>query len=112
MIISSQHLYEVESIADKIIFLKDGEAKYNGLMSEFKKDRKYNVYEISCDLKQEALMNILQSIGCDKVEEAGNNFIIYTPLSVTSAELLKILATHQVPVKYFRDISQSTRQLF
>ena len=112
VIISSQHLYEVESIADKIIFLKNGEAKYNGLMSEFKKDRESNVYEISCDLKQEVLMNILQLIRCDKVEEAGKNVIIYTPVDVTSAELLKVLATHQVSIKYFRDISQSTRQLF
>ncbi len=111
-IISSQHLYEVESIADKIIFFKDGEAKYNGLMSEFKKERDFNVYEINCDVSQELLMNLLQSIGCSKIEETGNNFIMYVPVSVNSSEFLQFLGTHQVSIKYFRDISQSTRQLF
>ncbi|MGK7942526.1 MAG: ATP-binding cassette domain-containing protein [Crocosphaera sp.] len=111
-IISSQHLYEVESIADKIIFLKDGEEKYNGLMSEFKKERDFNVYEINCNLSQELLMNLLQPIGCSKIEEAGNNLIIYTSVSVSSVKLLQVLVTHQVSLKYFRDISQSTRRLF
>ncbi len=111
-IISSQHLYEVESIADKIIFLKDGEAKYNGLMSEFQKDRNCNIYEINCDVSQELLMNLLKPIGCSKIKESGSNFILYVPISVSSAEFLEVLANHEVSIKYFRDISQSTRQLF
>ncbi|MDJ0729687.1 MAG: ATP-binding cassette domain-containing protein [Crocosphaera sp.] len=111
-IISSQHLYEVESIADKIIFLKDGEAKYNGLISEFNKERECNIYEINCNVNQELLMNLLKPMGCSKIKESGTNFIIYVPVSVSNAELLQVLATHKVSIKYFRDISQSTRQLF
>ncbi|BAZ09786.1 ABC transporter ATP-binding protein [Calothrix sp. NIES-4071] len=50
IIISSQHLYEVENIADNILFLKDGKAIYNGLVKNFGEDRNENSYEVACEL--------------------------------------------------------------
>ncbi len=40
IILSSQNIYDVENIADKIIFIKDGQALYNGYIKEFEKNRK------------------------------------------------------------------------
>ena len=112
IIVSSQHLYELESIADNIVFLKDGEAIYNGSVTEFDESRDENSYEIACDLPKEKLINLLKKINCNRVEEAGVNFIIYTSIEVTTTQLLNIFVEHDISLKYFRDISQSTRKLF
>ncbi|PSB45504.1 hypothetical protein C7B80_16750 [Cyanosarcina cf. burmensis CCALA 770] len=112
VLISSQHLYDVEKIADQIIFIKNGEAKYNGLVKDIGSDRKFNYYEIDCDLSQENLNNVLQNMGYTKIEKVGGNFIIHTSLSIKNTDLIGIFAENNVSLKYFRDISKSTRTFF
>ncbi|MDJ0735926.1 MAG: ABC transporter ATP-binding protein [Nostocaceae cyanobacterium] len=112
ILISSQHLYELESIADNIVFLKDGQAIYSGSVKDFDKNRNINSYEVACNLSREELINLLQTINCSRIEEAGLNFIIDIPKEVTTSQLLNIFAEHNISLKYFRDISQSTRKLF
>ncbi|MDJ0899243.1 MAG: ATP-binding cassette domain-containing protein [Xenococcus sp. MO_188.B8] len=112
ILVSSQHLYQLESIADNIIFLKDGQAMYSGSVKDFGKNRNVNSYEIACDLSKEELVDLLQSINCIRIEEVGMNFIVNIPREVTTNQLLSIFAEHNISLKYFRDISQSTRKLF
>ena len=112
ILVSSQHLYQLESIADNIIFLKDGQAIYSGSVTEFDESRDENSYEIACDLSKEELVNLLQSIDYKRIEEVGINFIVDIPREVTTNQLLNIFAEHNISLKYFRDISQSTRKLF
>lgn len=112
IIISSQHLYEVENIADNILFLKDGQAKYNGSVKDLGKDRDNNSYEINCNLSKEQITDLLEKLNYKTVEQAGNSFIIHTSKDVTNNDLLKVFLEHNISLKYFRDISQSTRKLF
>ncbi|MEH2128593.1 ABC transporter ATP-binding protein [Nostoc sp.] len=112
IIISSQHLYEVEKIADNILFLKDGLAEYNGSVKDLGKDRDNNSYEINCNLSKEQITDLLEKLNYKTVEQAGNNFIIHTSKDVTNNDLLKLFVEHNISLEYFRDISQSTRNLF
>ncbi|MDZ7956856.1 MAG: ABC transporter ATP-binding protein [Aulosira sp. DedQUE10] len=112
IIISSQHLYEVENIADNILFLKDGEAKYNDSVKDLGKDRGNNSYEINCNLSKEELTDLLEKVDYKTVAQAGNSFIIHTSKDVTNNDLLRIFIEHNISLKYFRDISKSTRKLF
>lgn len=109
IIISSQHFYEVEEIADNIIFLKDGQAAYNGSVGDIGKDEDGNFYEISCNLSKEEIQNLINKNNYKKIETAGNKFILHTGKTITSADLLKVFVENNISLKYFRDISKSTR---
>ena len=112
IIVISQHLYELESIADNIVFLKDGEAIYSDSVKKFDESRDENSYEIACDLPKQELINLLKKINCNRVEEAGVNLIVHTSREVTTTQFLNVFVEHDIYLKYFRDISQSTRKLF
>ncbi|MEA5622446.1 ABC transporter ATP-binding protein [Nostoc sp. UHCC 0251] len=114
VIISSQHLYEVESIANNIIFIKDGQVIYHGSVQNFGEDRKENSYEIACDLSKQQIIDLFDQVkfNYNRLEKAGNSFIIHTARNVTNTDILRILVEQNISLKYFRDISKSTRKLF
>jgi ABC-2 type transport system ATP-binding protein len=112
VIITSQHLYEVESISTNVIFLKKGKSIYNGPINEFEKERKYNSFEISSTMSSEELIKILSGLGLEHIDNKGNTIIVHVDISVTSQEFITGLFNAGLELKYFRNISQSTRKLF
>jgi len=112
IIISSQHLHEVESIADNIIFIKNGEALYNGKMEDFGKNRTENIFEFTTPSTRELLETALSQLQEYQLEDNGQVLILRTPLEVSSTEILQLLCNHSIVVNYFRDISSSTLKLF
>lgn len=112
VIISSQQLHEVESVVDRIIFLKNGEALFSGSLEQFGEDRTENIFELEANVSIQKLNEILTEIDSVKVKNHANNQLIYTPIEVKSAQILRILAENEVEVSYFREISQSTKKLF
>lgn len=113
VVISSQHLYEVESIANKIIFLRNGSSKFSGDIKKIELDSKENLFEINCNIEKNELERCLEEVGvyC-KVEIHGNNFIISTDLNIKSFDILKVLSKHKFEIKYFRNIGISARKFF
>lgn len=110
--ISSQHLHEMESISDNILFIKNGELLYNGKMQDFAQDRTQNQYELTTTASYAALCKALESIEEIKVDDVGQTKVIHTPISLTPAKLFSLLGAHNIDVQYFRDISTSTLKLF
>jgi ABC-2 type transport system ATP-binding protein len=112
IIITSQHLHEVENIADQILFLRDGQALYNGPMALFGEDRTENSFELSCSLSKSELEEIIRDTGFTKIEPEGDHFIVHVPRAIDEIGFIQLLMAHHVKVKFFRDISKSTRKLF
>ena len=112
VIVSSQNLYEIEEISDNIIFINNGEAIYNGKIKDFGLDRTDNSYEINIDASEDILLSTLESIDYINIKKDGKNYIINTSRSVSERELLGVFLVKKVRIKYFRDISRSTRKLF
>ena len=113
IILSSQNIYDVENIADKIIFIKDGKALYNGRIKEFEINREKNTFELGCNLSKEELRDLLEEIYIQIDMVGYNKFIIDTYRRVTFHDIFAIFKKHQnISLNYFRDISQSTRKLF
>lgn len=113
VILTSQHLHEVERISDNIIFMRDGHTLYSGQTDSFGDDRGQNSYELATaaslvTLQELAQRDLPQAI----IEQNGYNFIIRTPISIDRATVLKFLIANDVTPDYFRDISKSTRRLF
>lgn len=112
VMVSSQDLYQIEKIADNIIFLSDGEALYNGRMKSFGEDREENSFEVGITINEDDFLTILDSVAYTRIKKDGYDYIIDTKKSVTSKELLELFLQHDLEVQYFRDISKSTRKLF
>lgn len=112
IIVSSQHLYKIEEVADHLVFLKKGKCVYNGPMSDVGKETEHHVFEISMTAHAETLQAGLAALGQCSLKQEGQQFLVYTPKNVTAKALLHNLLEHDLVPTAFRDISGSTRQLF
>jgi ABC-2 type transport system ATP-binding protein len=111
VLISSQHIYEMESIADNIIFIKDGRPQYQGPVGEVDFDD--NCFEVAFQDGENIDIEIAMSlISGARLETVGNTIFIYTSKDITSFEVIKKLSENDVKISYFRDISKSTRRYF
>lgn len=110
VVMSSQQLHEIESVVDNIIFLKEGQALYNGKVAALGEDRATNTFELSGNFGRNELNFLLQNMGIIRIEDTGQSLLIEVPRHVASAEVLAKLKDKEL--LYFRDISRSTRKFF
>lgn len=112
IVISSQHIHQVERIADTIIALRDGTIVYHGPTRQFGEERAENVFEVECDGTKELLRQALAALDFRQISTDGYSFIITTDRHVSPAMVLGALGAAAVAVTSFRDISTSTRRIF
>jgi ABC-2 type transport system ATP-binding protein len=112
ILVSSQHLHEIESIADRVVFLKEGRTIYNGLRSAYGAERAENVFECACSASKDTLQTLLTPLGVRRIDTVGGNLIVYMPTAHSPSDFLGALLKAGVAIEYFRDISTSTRKLF
>lgn len=112
VIITSQHLYEIENISDNLIFLRQGQCIYNGPTKEFGNNRSLNSFEVTTNRTLAQLKQLLTTHNINELDDKGNTIIISTPLDINSDKMIRILLDNGVKINYFRDISHSTRKLF
>jgi ABC-2 type transport system ATP-binding protein len=111
VILSSQQLHEVEHVADNIIFLRNGRCDYSGAMNAFMQEREGNVFELSGDFTSKELQPLFAN---DAVQfsESGITIILRAERSIQASDVLGKIIANGYSIKYFRDISTSTKQLF
>lgn len=112
IILSSQQLHEIEAIADRIVFLKNGKPVYSGSTTDFDQDRSSNVYELKGALDRQRLIAALGAANVLALDDTGIVLRLTTPRALESRELMRALANADIELSYFRDISTSTRKLF
>ncbi len=111
LILSSQQLYEVEKISDKVIYLKDG--KYtdnNSTVSESKNSQL--IVEIDTNCERQELLSVFNTIGLEKLIYNGGIFIAYFSNDTLFPSILEALGKNSIDVTYIRNISSSTRRFF
>jgi len=112
VVVSSQHLHEIEHISDNIIFMKNGDFIYNGKTDSLGEEREENTYEFSCELTREDVERRLKGLEYSHLEHTGLAYMIHTPLHVSQVEVMQKFISSSIEVSYFRDISKSTKKLF
>lgn len=120
VLITSQHLYEMENIANRTIFLKKGlqgsnsigEVVFNDFTANFGQQRQYNSYEIHCKHSLDHVRSLLLKYNIADVFHHGQYYIIKTPLNIDARNMLGIFIENDLTPGYFRDTSTSTRTLF
>ena len=116
IVLSSQQLYEVEKTSDQVIFLKNGAQKnlHNTIASEIdnQKTENYLIIEFESDWGQKELGDLFSKNEMVSLQFNGGTYIVTFPEKMSIYDFLKIISEHQVPLLYFRNISNSTRRFF
>ena len=117
IVLSSQQLYEVEKTSDQVIFLKNGVQKnlHQQLVIENPDEvqpENFLVIEFESSFSQGQLGEIFKNYGLLTLHFNGGTYIATFPESLTIFDFMELLVKHQVPVLYFRNISNSTRRFF
>jgi len=110
LILSSQQLYEVEKISDKVIFLKNGKYQDNETKSETENPNL--IVEIDTDNSREDLLQIFQPFALEKLNFNGGIFVAYFSPETEFSAVLSALGNSKIQVTYIRNISNSTRRFF
>jgi ABC-2 type transport system ATP-binding protein len=112
IVLSSQQLHEVETIADQIIFLKNGRAVFNGPLSDFEQLDKSQTFELNGKFNYQDLQKLLGDWKDLKIEQSASSFLIHCSNEHKKEELLLRLINAKLEIEYFRNISNSTKKLF
>lgn len=116
MILSSQHIYEVEKVSDTIIFIKNGTPQYqeNNNPAEAMEQPVQNelILEMEVHCEREKLNNALAQLKLTKINFNGGVYLLHFDNSTTLSTVLETLAANHIEPNYFRNISQSSRRFF
>lgn len=112
VLISSQHIHEIEHVADNIIVLEEGEIKYNGKRSEYGLTNDFNIFEFSCTAAAQDLERAFKTLASAKIRSHGYYYSLKTDKTVTTQQVLATMQEYNIEPEYFRDISHSVKQMF
>lgn len=110
LILSSQQLYEVEKISDKVIFLKNGQ--YNESTTEAVNQEKPLIIEIDTTANREELLKVFAPFTLEKLTFNGGIYTVYFSTTTHFSEVIVALGLADINLTYIRDISASTRRFF
>jgi ABC-2 type transport system ATP-binding protein len=109
IILSSQNLHEVERIADNIVFIRQGKTVFNGKQNQFGRENLLQHFEISGNF---SLKELQVAFPGTKIEDTGTTYIVSVNKETKWFEILSKLNQHNLELNYYRNITNSTRQLF
>lgn len=113
IILSSQQLYEVEKTSSQVIFLKLGVQKnLYDTSPQSVEEEKPLVIEFESEWGQSALNDAFAQYGLASIQFNGSTYIATFNAGVSVYGFMQAVIDKQVPVAYFRNISNSTRRFF
>ncbi|MND55027.1 Aliphatic sulfonates import ATP-binding protein SsuB [compost metagenome] len=116
ILLSSQHIYEVEKVSDKIIYLEHGKPKYQQLNGQKIDEESKPVYELIIELEtpatRESVEKTFRDLSPNHLKYNGNVYIVSFSPEQTMGAVLQSIAQHQLEIIYLRNISQSSRRFF
>jgi len=108
VVLSSQQLFEVEKMADTVLFLKNGECLIES--KETKNEGKYlSILELETVFDRENLTTIFDS---DTVISFNGGYFTLKSSTANAQQILGKLVSNNVPITYLRDITLSTKRFF
>ncbi|WP_312323753.1 ABC transporter ATP-binding protein [Soonwooa sp.] len=111
LILSSQQLYEVEKISDKVIFLKNGQYKDNHQTSTEEFGNQL-IIEIDSSASREELLTLFGALDLHQLKYNGGIYIANFGIDTKFSQVLSVLGNADIEVVYVRNISKSTRRFF
>ena len=112
VLMTSQHLHEIEAVADKILFLERGRVKFYGEPGGVGAQLSTYLYELDADVTEQDLRRVLPAALGYEVTHNGICFVVRVRDDVSPKAFLARLSEHGVVPNYFRDISTSVKRFF
>jgi ABC-2 type transport system ATP-binding protein len=122
VLISSHHIFELEKVADKILYLNEEATKdssgrisklaYNGKIQEIYQKREANLFLLGTKNSLEEVKNALKNIEVLDVNYNGLEYTIQTDKLTFEEDVVRQLLDARLGFTYFRDISGSPARLF
>jgi ABC-2 type transport system ATP-binding protein len=111
IVLSSQQLYEVEKISDKVLFLKQGKPTHLQDANE-SQVIKTTVLEIDTPSSREQLESALAGLNIVDIQFNGGVYVLEIQEENEMNQVLQAFIQANITLRYVRDISHSTRRLF
>lgn len=111
VILSSQHIHEIEYVADNLLVLDFGKVTYFGKPFSYNIDSEFKMMELSCESNLVKLRKIL-NIKNIRIEDRGYTYVIKMPKHYSLNAILQLLIAANISIRYFRDITHSVKQMF
>jgi len=108
VVLSSQQLFEVEKIADTVLFIKNGQCLYK--TNETKKEKTNAVIEIETAADRTTIAQVFVN-GEVQIQFNGGYYTISSS-TLTVHDIIQKILNHSLTVSYFRDITHSTKRFF
>ena len=102
----------------QVIFLKNGQQKnlHNTISVNSEKQElnteNFLIVEFESSWSQKELGELFEKSGMISLQFNGGTYIVTFPENVTIYDFMNIISNNQVPILYFRNISNSTRRFF
>lgn len=112
VLISSQHLTEVDMISDNTLYIVDGKTRYYGPTSEIGTIKNKRAFEIICDKPIRALENALQNISENIKLKNRNKYLVITPFETPSTAIMMALAQSNINIYSLSDITNTSKMWF
>ncbi len=110
MVFSSQQLYEVEKVSDKVIYLRNG--KPSEELNLEREEGNQLIIELDTQNSREEIEQNFDESQLEKIEFNGGVYILYFKKDIAFNTVLSIIAKNDLNIQYIRDISKSTRRFF
>lgn len=111
LILSSQQLFEVEKISDKVIFLRNGQYTDNAEATTTEEAMPL-IVEIDTTNTREELMAVFKAFALEKLNYNGGVYVAYFRPNIEYSAVLEALGKAKIDLTYIRNISASTRRFF
>ena len=111
LILSSQQLFEVEKISDKVIFLRNGQYTDNDEATTTEEAMPL-IVEIDTTNTREELMAVFKAFALEKLNYNGGVYVAYFRPNTEYSAVLEALGKAKIDLTYIRNISASTRRFF
>lgn len=111
VVLSSQQIYEVEKVSDKIIFLKQGSPVYQNLKENSSVEEQL-LFEIETTADREQLLSVFRTLSLQDLCFNGGVYLAAFAAGTPATHVVKALAESGTEISYFRNISKSSRRFF
>lgn len=114
IVLSSQQLYEVEKVSDRVLFLRKGQALWQAQQTNATAEgaAEHFLIEFETPAAREALQEALSVLDLEKLSFNGGTYLAQFPAGVTMPMVMAALGAADISLLYIRDISRSTRRFF
>ena len=113
VILSSQHIPEVESIADAILYLdRSGHPRFYGSSDQLADEATCQLLELSGDVSPTAIDILRPLFGVHDAHRWNNYWILRLPLSTPISEFHQAVLTRHPTLNHFRNITRSCTKFF